>query len=573
MSVSTLPVDAPFSGEQRQFVEGFLSALKSVQSAQKSSQAATDTPGAALTILYGSQSGNCEALSKDVRKAARNRGFGPDVLALDSLDFEQLSEIKHLLILCSTFGEGDPPDNAKKFTDFIMSENAPSLPNLHYSVCALGDRSYTFFCKAGIDIDERLAELGATRLAERVDCDVDYDDDFATWKENVFAAESMIEVAEAAGGQILDVDEAETATETTPGNWSKQNPFPATLLKVQTLSGEDSAKEVNHVEISLAGSKMEYEVGDALGLWPVNCGEQVEAILTAGHFTGEEIVKFKGQDIPLRAALLTKVDLCVLTPVVRQNLDLPIEDDWLRDRHLIDLLIEFAPHVDPQALIDSLRPLMPRLYSIASSPKAHPEQVHLTVGAVRYEAHGRLRKGVASTFLADRVSPGGTVGVFLQKSAHFRLPADLTKPVIMVGPGTGIAPFRAFLEERFATRATGKNWLFFGDQHEASDFLYRDWLQTFLDNKCLDRLDLAWSRDGDEKVYVQHKMLAAGAELFRWLEEGAHFYVCGDAKRMAHDVDAALKQVVSEHGKMSAAEAAAYVTKLAENHRYQRDVY
>ena len=573
MNALTLPPDAPFTGEQRRFVQGFLTALQSVQSAQKSTQAASDAPGAALTILYGSQSGNCEALSKGIRKAARNRGFGPDVMALDSLDFDQLSEIEHLLILCSTFGEGDPPDNAKKFTEFLMSDEAPHLPNLNYSVCALGDRSYTQYCKAGIDIDERLAELGASRIAERVECDVDYDEDFAAWQSNVFSAETMIEAAEAAGGPIVDVDEAEADTDVSPGSWTKQNPFPATLLRVQTLSGEDSAKEVNHIEISLAGSKMEYEVGDALGLWPVNCGEQVEAILRAGGFTGEEVVRFKGQEIPLRAALLTKVDLCVLTPIVRQNLNLPIEDDWLRDRHLIDLLIEFAPTVEPQRLIDSLRPLMPRLYSIASSQKAHPGQVHLTVGAVRYEAYGRPRKGVASTFLAERVSPGGTVGVFLQKSAHFRLPTDVSTPIIMVGPGTGIAPFRAFLEERFATRATGKNWLFFGDQHESCDFLYRDWLQSFLDNKCLDRLDLAWSRDGDEKVYVQHKMLAAGAELFQWLEKGAHFYVCGDAKRMAHDVDAALKSIVAEHGEMSDDDATRYVTHLAESHRYQRDVY
>ena len=313
--------------------------------------------------------------------------------------------------------------------------------------------------------------------------------------------------------------------------------------------------------------------GMRLGVWPVNCHEAVEAILTAGNFTGEEVVEFKGESWPLRAALLRKTDLHVLTPAVRQKMNLPCEDDWLRDRHLIDVLIDFAPQATAQTLVDSLRPLQPRLYSIASSPKAHPGQVHLTVGAVRYELHGRPRKGVASTFLAHRLNPGGTVGVYLQKSAHFRLPEDPTVPIIMVGPGTGIAPFRAFVEERIAIGASGKSWVFFGDQHESSDFLYRNWLQQSVADGSLGKLDLAWSRDSTEKVYVQHKMLAAGAELFDWLESGAHLYVCGDASRMARDVDNALKQVISQQTGGTDEDAQAYVDRLIQEHRYQRDVY
>ena len=299
----------------------------------------------------------------------------------------------------------------------------------------------------------------------------------------------------------------------------------------------------------------------------------MEAILGAGGFTGEEVVTFKGEPYPLRAALLRKVDLQVLTPVVREAMGLAVDDDWLRDRHLIDVLLDLAPQVDAQALIDALRPLQPRLYSIASSPRAHPQQVQLTVGAVRYDLHGRPRKGVASTFLAERCASGGTVGVYLQKSPHFRLPTDPMTPIVMVGPGTGIAPFRAFLEERLAGASAGPSWLFFGDQHEASDYLYREWLEATHAGGGLSRLDLAWSRDGEEKVYVQHRMLAAGAELFRWLEDGAHFYVCGDASRMAHDVDAALRRIVAEHGSMDAAAADAYIDRLAADHRYQRDVY
>lgn len=572
MTQTLLPPEAPFEGAQREFAEGFLQALDTIRRAQSTADTASDAPGAPLTILYGSQSGNCEALSKELRKTARNRGFDPQVVALDTFDVGLLGETQHLLILCSTFGEGDPPDNAKKFHAWLESGDAPELPGLSYSVCALGDRSYTFFCKAGIDIDERLAELGATRLADRVECDVDYDEDYASWKEAIFANASMLAAAEAAGGPVGDLEE-EPDEPATAGNWSKQNPFPARILKVRTLNAPGSAKEVNHVEICLAGSGLDYEVGDALGLWPVNCGEQVEQILEAGGFTGEELVHFKGTPLTLRAALLAKVDLHVLTPVVREKLGLPVEDDWLRNRHLIDLLAELAPTAEPQALVDALRPLQPRLYSIASSPKAHPQQVHLTVGAVRYDLHGRPRKGVASTFLADRVQPGSSVGVFLQKSAHFRLPDDGSTPVVMVGPGTGIAPFRAFLEERLATGATGPNWLFFGDQRKDYDFLYGDWLTNCVDDGRLARLDLAWSRDGSEKVYVQHLMERAGEELFRWLEDGAHFYVCGDASRMANDVHEALKTVVATHGGLSDDEAAAYVARLAEDHRYQRDVY
>lgn len=567
-----LTPESPFEPHQRTFVEGFLAALHSVRKAHSVVQTPTSTQGCPLTILYGSQSGNCEALAKQTRNGARRRGFEPKVMPLDSFDFASLAEIKHLLILCSTFGEGDPPDNAKKFTAWIFSDEAPKLPELCFSVCALGDQSYTHFCKAGLDIDSRMAELGAQRLSDCALCDVDYDDPFAAWNASVFEHPSMVEAVEASGGPIVAGNE-EAVEKAASSSWSKANPFPATLLRVQRLSGAGSAKEVNHIEISLAGSGMDYEVGDALGVWPVNCHEAVEAILLAGNFNGEEVVNFKGESWPLRAALLRKTDLHVLTPAVRQTMDLPCEEDWLRDRHLLDVFIDFAPQVTAQTLVDSLRPLQPRLYSIASSPKTHPGQVHLTVGAVRYELHGRPRKGVASTFLANRLNPGGTVGVYLQKSAHFRLPKDPSLPIIMVGPGTGIAPFRAFVEERIAIGASGQSWVFFGDQHEASDFLYRDWLEQSANNGSLSKLDLAWSRDTSEKIYVQHKMLAAGAELYDWLESGAHFYVCGDAARMARDVDHALKQIICQHAGCTEEDAQAYVDRLIDEHRYQRDVY
>lgn len=543
-----------------------------MRAAQAAAAPADDAGGTPLLVLYGSQSGNCEALSKQVRKLGRTRGFAPTVMPLDAFDRDTLPEQERVLILCSTFGEGDPPDHAKGFYQWLLSDAAPVMPNLSYSVCALGDRSYTHYCKAGRDIDARLAALGATRLADCVECDVGYDDGFAAWSEAVFANEPMLaaaaDVAVAAAAEDDD-DEPRGGA----GAWDKNRPFAATLLRVRNLNGPDSAKEVNHVEISLAGSGLQYEVGDALGIWPTNCGAHVEELLDAGGFTGEEPVQVRGKAYPLRAALLTRLDLCVLTPAVRERLDLPVEADWLRDRHLIDLLVELAPRVDAQTLCDALRPLRPRLYSIASSPNAHPGQVHLTVGAVRYQMHGRGRKGVASTFLADRCTAGSAVRVYVQHTRHFRLPEYDATPIIMVGPGTGVAPFRAFLGERAARNAPGPAWLFFGDQHEASDFLYREQLTGWRNDGVLSRLDLAWSRDTAEKVYVQHRMIARGRELFRWLEDGAHFYVCGDASRMAHDVDTALHDIVAEHGGMSRDEAAAYVKRLAQKHRYQRDVY
>lgn len=567
MTTDLVPADAPFEQEQRRFVEGFLAGLLSVRAARESAKPIDDTAGTPLTIAYGSQSGNCEALSKDLRNLARASGFKPDVIELNALDAEALLRVRHLLVVCSTFGEGDPPDNAKTFYEMLLGDGAPPLPHLSFAVCALGDRSYTHYCKAGIDIDDRLGALGASRIAGRVDCDVAYEDDWEQWKQAVFSAEALTEVA----GEVSGVVEEDG--EVLAGAWTKATPFPATLLRVQCLNKPGSAKEVNHVELCLAGSGLSYEVGDALGVWPVNCNGLVDRILTLAGLHGEETVQLRGEVWPLRAALLRKLDLCTLTQKTLDTLKIEqaIEDN--AGLHLIDLLEREGPDVSAQQLSDALRPLQPRLYSIASSPKAHPGQVQLTVGAVRYTSGGRERKGVASTFLADRLHVGSTAGVYIQKSAHFHLPEDPGTPIIMVGPGTGIAPFRAFLEERRAIDAPGPSWLFFGDQHEATDFLYREQLEEMLQWGALTRLDLAWSRDGAEKTYVQHKMLQAGEELWDWLSNGAHFYVCGDASRMAGDVDHALRTIVATYGNMDETSASAWADAMTREGRYQRDVY
>ncbi|MEM7576310.1 MAG: sulfite reductase flavoprotein subunit alpha [Planctomycetota bacterium] len=566
-----VPDDAPFDAGQRQWLNGLLTGLTVLARAANGGAAGASggtelaAPAVPLSILYGSQSGNCEALSKDLRKAAKAAGFDPKVSELNDVEPAELAALGRVLIVCSTFGEGDPPDNAMKFCERIQADDAPELAGLDFAVCGMGDSSYTHFNKTARDLDARLEQLGATRAADFVACDVDYDDDYAAWKESVFASDALINAAGAASSSDASGDDDEPKEK-----YTKNEPFAATVLDVRNLNGQGSAKEVNHIEISLAGSGLDYQVGDALGLWPTNCTNLVQHILDAAGLTGREVVTLKAGPMPIRAALLDKLDLCTVTAKTYEVLE--IQGQPVPGQHVLDVLETLDPKPAAQQLAEALRPLSPRLYSIASSVNAHPGEVHLTVGAVRYETHGKTRKGVASTFLADRCACGTRVGVYLQRSAHFHIPPD-DVPLIMIGPGTGIAPFRAFLEERSTHETPGRNWLFFGDQHEATDFLYRDEIDAWLADGTLERFDAAWSRDQSEKVYVQTKMLEHGADLWSWLDAGAAVYVCGDASRMANDVDAALHTIVAEHGQMSAVDAAAYVEQLKADHRYQRDVY
>ncbi|MEM1110146.1 MAG: sulfite reductase subunit alpha [Planctomycetota bacterium] len=566
-----VPADAPFTDSQRQWLDGLLTGLATMANAAAAANSGAggepEAPATPLLIAYGSQSGNAEALSKDVRKHATAQGFGPEVTELNALEPADLANHAHVLMLCSTFGEGDPPDNAMKFFEKLGSAEA-DLSNTNYSVLGLGDSSYPDFNSAATELDAAMERLGAKRVADMVPCDVAYEDDFDEWKTAVFASEAFANAAASGGGA------AAAAEPEVKELYNKNNPFGATLLEVRNLNAEGSAKEVNHVEIDLAGAgvDLEYEVGDALGVWPINCTESVQEVLTAAGFNGRETVTLKSGPTSLRAALLKQLDICVITAKTLETLNIDAEPKDVEGMQLVDIIEKYAPEIVPQQLAEALRPLQPRLYSIASSPNAHPGEVHLTVGAVRYETHGKKRKGVASTFLADRCGCGTNVGVYLQRSAHFHLPAP-EAPLIMVGPGTGIAPFRAFLEERAVAEAPGKNWLFFGDQHEATDFLYREELTDLQEKGVLNKLSLAWSRDGDQKVYVQDKMREAGKELFEWLEDGGCFYVCGDASRMAVDVDKALRQVIGEYGGLDEAGVEAYMERLNDEHRYQRDVY
>lgn len=583
--VPLVPDTAPFSPEQRAWLNGFLAGVFSrTQGAQPSPLNAPPAALQPLTILFGSQTGTAEGLAKKVAKEAGKHAFAPTVLDMAQTDLARLANEKNLLVITSTYGDGEPPDNARALHAALKAAGDRPLTSVRFSVLALGDTNYAQFCQCGKDLDASLERLGATRVSPRVDCDLDYEAAFAKWLEAALSALGAVAGPARPDGTSESWRKAPpTVQEST---YSKRNPFPASILTVRNLNGAGSAKEVNHVEFSLEGSGLNYEAGDALGVMPQNCPALVADVLLALGCDGEEAVPTPAGEMPLRRALTECYDLgkptaelLALAPPVRAGLSRD-EDPGSRDKpaptghhHVIDVLIAAPAKPAPQDLVAKLKKLQPRLYSISSSPKAHPGQVHLTVGAVRYEQDGRARKGVCSTFLAERGVATGKVGVFIHSNPVFRPPADGTKPMIMVGPGTGIAPFRAFLEERRATGATGKNWLFFGDQKASSDFLYRDELLGMKESGLLARLDLAFSRDQAEKIYVQHRMIEEAAELYAWLEAGAHFYVCGDASHMAKDVDAALHQVIEKAGGMTPEAAAAYVQALKAAKRYARDVY
>ncbi len=624
--VPYIPENAPFSEEQRQWLNGFLAGLFSDAGAAGGGASATATAPPALKtlrVMFGSQTGNAEGLAKKLVAQAGKGGFAATLTDLAKHDTADLQKEDALLLVTSTWGEGDPPDNAAGFWEKLSAEAHPRLEHLRYSILALGDRNYEDFCGCGRRFDERLAALGARRIIPRQECDTDYDEPAKVWMHAVLAAlqkpadtdpappapagtpvtarghhdeASHLDPGAAAlaqAGQPMRSETVISLPEAPAGAaYSRTNPFPARLLAARRLNPEGSDKDTRHYEICLRGSGLTYEVGDALGLVPQNSPVLVGEILAALGFDGEEeITGVDGTKKPIRLALLRDHQIRaphkeflaavsqrdpsdaflrdLLDPNIRTELD-----QYLYGREIIDFLLA-SPRLGftPEEFIKGLRKLQPRLYSIASSLKAHPEQVHLTVDTLRYEAHGRQRHGVSSTFLADRVTADVPLPVFIQTAKHFRPPEDPARPIIMVGPGTGIAPFRAFLQERKATGAPGKNWLYFGAQRSTSDFFYREELEALQTGGKLHNLSLAFSRDQERKVYVQHRMLENAAEMWRWLEEGAHFYVCGDAKRMAKDVDDALHTILREAGGLSDDNAKDYVQKLKKDKRYQRDVY
>lgn len=560
--VPVMPESAPFSEEQRAYLNGFLAGLFSWTPVHA---AVPPAPAATLTILFGSQTGGAEKAAKKLAKLAAQRGFTASVRDMGETKPADIAGSDNLLVIASTYGDGEPPDRARDFWA-ALSNGAPRMEKTRFSVLALGDSSYSKFCEFGKLLDTRLAELGARRVAPRRDCDVEWAEHFEVWTAEAFAA-----LGTSAPAPALSEEETPAC--------DRDHPFEAPFTTNLSLSGRESAKDVRHFEFSLEGSGLSYACGDALGVWPENDPAMVQEILDLTKLDGDAMVTGRRkQQVTLREALLrhfeiTRIPQSLLMEVTAGSSVETISASWCDGRDVIDLL-RLTPDMkwEAAAFTGLLRNLSPRLYSISSSPGAHAGSVHLTVSAVRYESHGRPRQGLCSTFLADRLPVGEPARIFIHENTNFRPPAGEV-PLIMIGPGTGIAPFRGFLHERAAIGARGRNWLFFGDQHAATDYLYREEIEAFQASGLLTRLDLAWSRDSTEKVYVQHRMMAAADEFWAWLNAGACVCVCGDATRMAKDVDAALHRIIETAGGKTPDEAAAYVKRLQAERRYQRDVY
>ncbi|MCY1630642.1 assimilatory sulfite reductase (NADPH) flavoprotein subunit [Bacillus paralicheniformis] len=584
------------TASQKAWLSGYLAAVQTADAAAALETFPAEAPAASpaqpvskeVTILFGSQTGNAQGLAENAAKTLTERGFQVTVSAMSDFKPNQLKKLKNLLIVVSTHGEGDPPDNALSFHEFLHGRRAPKLDDLRYSVLALGDTSYEFFCQTGKEFDQRLGELGGTRLHPRVDCDLDYDEPAAAWLEGVIS--SLNEGQE----QGASSAPAQTAAPQAAGGetvYSRKNPFRAEVLENLNLNGRGSNKETRHLELSLEGSGLTYEPGDALGIFPENDPELVDMLLAELKWDPNATVTVdQGENLSLKEALTSYYEITVLTKKFIQQAAELIANEKLRElaaqenadqlkayiagRDLIDFVQDFGPiAAAPQDFVSILRKIPPRLYSIASSFAANPDEVHLTIGAVRYNTHGRDRKGVCSVLCAERLQPGDTLPVFIQPNKNFKLPENPEAPIIMVGPGTGVAPFRSFMQEREETGAPGKSWMFFGDQHFVTDFLYQTEWQKWLSDGVLTKMDVAFSRDTEEKVYVQHRMLEHSKELFEWLEEGATFYVCGDKNNMAKDVQNALLEIIEKEGGKSREEAEAYLAEMKKQKRYQRDVY
>jgi sulfite reductase (NADPH) flavoprotein alpha-component len=550
---------------------------------QQISAVAAAEPAGNLTIIYGSQTGNAKGIAVAYQAKASAAGIPATVVSMADYKPRQIKNETHIAIVVSTHGEGEAPDDAVELHEFLGSKKAPKLPNLKYAVLGLGDTSYEFFCQTAKDFDTRLATLGATAVIGRVDCDVDYDSAAAKWQDDILA-----KIKDDLTAKMVQVPVAAAAnTASVASIYSKKNPFSGTLLASQKITGRDSVKDIRHIEISLEESGIQYQAGDALGVYFLNDADMVTRVIAAYGLDADASVTIGEHTLSLAHALTEKCELTLSYPTFVKALADTTNDtglvalladktalrEYLVPRQIVDIAIDYPVAITAQQLVDACRPLTARLYSIASSQAEVDDEVHLTVALVEYDAHGFTHQGGASGYLSTRLEEGAAVKVYVESNDNFRLPADPNTPVIMVGPGTGIAPFRAFMQERDAQDAQGNNWLFFGNPNFTQDFLYQTEWQGYVKSGLLSKVSLAFSRDQAEKVYVQHRLVEQGAEVYKWLEQGAHFYVCGDANHMAKDVEQALLDIYQTHGKQTADEAKKSLVALRKAKRYQKDVY
>ena len=598
-SVPYIPENAPFTAEQRAWLNGLLAGMFSSVPPKGIETRASRR----IAVLYASQSGTAEGMARKLAKELKAQGHTPAVSTLAGYTPAALSAESCALILASTYGDGEAPDGVQPFYEQLCLEHFPRMEKLSYAVFALGDRHYEHFCKFGRDLDAKLAALGANRLVDRFDCDVDVDEPFAKWKALVASrlnedshpiARRAPAAAEGSKPQVPSASSAVDVKASAPKAakaFTRESPLLAPVIDKRSLTHVTSSKTTLHVAFSIEGSGLSYEAGDACGVIPTNDLNLVAEILQKLRFNGNERVSgVKASTTTLHDALaherqITRLNRKVISGYATRGKCTPLLDllqperqaaldAYVYDRGLIDLLIQYPGVVDdPNELVTLLPKLTPRLYSISSSPAAHSGEIHTTVAVVRFTAHNRERGGVCSTFFADRSSVADRLPIYIQPNKKFKLPSNPDAPIIMIGPGTGVAPFRGFLHERRALGHKGKNWLFFGERSSTTDYLYRDELESMQADGHLTRLDTAFSRDNGRKIYVQDRMMEQAPQVWSWLQDGAVVYICGDASRMAKDVHGALCRIVQEQGAMSGPAAEEYVASLKETHRYHRDVY
>lgn len=592
-AIPLLPRNAPFLPEdidmlnkvvakttpqQRAWLAGFFAGFEAAQGGSAQAAVPAAKPRAPLTILYASESGNTETLAGKAKKAAQKHGLDAKVFDMADADLSLLAKSKNIVVYAATWGEGDPPSRAIDFYQALMSDAAPRIDGVRFAVLALGDTAYTQFCAIGKAIDARLEELGGVRVADRVDLDLDYAKQAADWTEKSLAKLAPQEAP--AGGTVVHVDfggAAVPASDDDEPRYTAENPLEAEIATLINLNGTGSTRETWHAEFAFDDPAFTYQPGDAVGLIPENDPVLVDELLKAAGLASDAALLLKLQksyDVTTlsRSAVENYAKLTGRGDV-KALLEGEAYPKFATDRQLVDLFETYPEKLTAEQLISLLRPLPGRLYSVASSLKAHPGEAHLLVGAVRWESHGKVRKGVSSTYLGERRKVGSTAKIYVKPNRHYRLPADGHTPIIMIGAGTGVAPYRAFVEERVATGAKGKSWLFFGERNFTNDFLYQLEWQDYLASGDLTRIDLAFSRDQPEKIYVQHRLWERRADIAGWLEDGAHLYICGDEKGMAKDVDQTLVKILAEATKGDEEAGRAKLKELTKAGRYQRDVY